>query len=336
VLVGQNVGDAGDAGAARPEAVLGAWLVQPADRGQVLAKVDLAVDPSAPAGTALVDAVGTARAEAVIAELVPQIAALERSLAGWEKDPAADPKFLAEKREELAAKRAERAALAKDPLRKPARGSWFVLERVPVKRKLPCDPKVVAAKTTYDREVGEANLAAARDERPPPVPPGGAGYVGIEECDFCHEEEVALWRRTRHARAFDTLVEVGKQWSRDCIGCHVTGWLEPGGSTLAASEALRAVQCEACHGPAARHVDADGKEKPKSLVRRPDADRCLLSCHTPEHSDTFRYEAYLRDVLDKGHGDKVREELGAGPTGHELRAAALAKAGRDVGAGCRK
>jgi hypothetical protein len=50
------------------------------------------------------------------------------------------------------------------------------------------------------------------------------------------------------------------------------------------------------------------------------------SCHTEQHSDTFQYEAYLRDILGKGHGPGARKKLGDGPTGHELRTAALARA----------
>ena len=46
------------------------------------------------------------------------------------------------------------------------------------------------------------------------------------------------------------------------------------------------------------------------------------------------YEAYLRDIVGPGHGEDLRKKLGDGPTGHELRKAALDKAGRTLGAGC--
>ena len=55
-------------------------------------------------------------------------------------------------------------------------------------------------------------------------------------------------------------------------------------------------------------------------------------CHSPEHSDTFDYAAYLRDVLGPTHGPERRAALGEGPTGRELRAAGLAAAG----GGCKK
>jgi hypothetical protein len=65
---------------------------------------------------------------------------------------------------------------------------------------------------------------------------------------------------------------------------------------------------------------------PETIVRAAPIDVCL-ECHTPEHSDTFDYGAYLRDILGEGHGAPERAKLGAGPTGHELRAAGLEKAG---------
>jgi hypothetical protein len=308
-------------------------LVQPGNRGQVLARIDLSVDP---AGGALADAVGPARARAEMADLDARIAKLEKDVAAWDRDPTADPTFVDQRKAELAEMKGKRAALEKEPLRKPARGSWFTLELVEIKRRLPCDPAVQAQKTELDRAVGEANRKQAETEPPPPLPPGSAGYVGVEECGYCHKEAVAFWKDSQHARAWKTLTDLGKEWSRECIGCHVTGWQEPGGATFARIEPLRDAQCEVCHGPASKHVDADGKEKPKSLVLAPDKDRCLSACHTPEHSDTFQYEAYLRDMTGKGHGEKFRARLGAGPTGHELRAAALEKAGRALGANCKK
>ena len=104
--------------------------------------------------------------------------------------------------------------------------------------------------------------------------------------------------------------------------------MKAGGSNLATVEKQRLVdvQCEVCHGPASKHVAEAGLEDPKSLTLKP-ADRfCADNCHTKEHSDTFQLQAYLRDVVGKGHGEKLRASLGDGPTGHELRTKALAAA----------
>jgi len=320
-----------DRGLPDPEAVGSSWLFQPGNRGQVLTRFDLTVESGA-----LADAIGPGRARATIASLATRIAKLQADLSRWEKDPTADPAFVAQRKAELAELSRQRDELVQKPLRPPARGSWFVMEQIEIKRRLPCDPAVVAQMTELDRAVGQANLKAAAGRPAPPIPPGGAGYAGVEECAYCHKEEVAFWRKSHHAQAWKTLTDLGKELSRECIGCHLTGWEEPGGATLAKNELLRDVQCEVCHGPASKHVDADGKEKPSSLVLAPPKARCENACHTPEHSDTFQYEAYLRDMTGPGHGEAFRRKLGEGKTGHEMRSAALEKAGRTLGANCKK
>jgi len=327
VLVGAGL----DAmGLPEAEAVGGSYLLVPGDQGQSVLKVSLHYR-----GGPLVDAIGPARAAAEGQKLEGRIAALKKDLARWEKDRDADPAFLQQNRDEVARLEQERAALAASPLRTPARGSWFVLERILIKKALPCDPEVVAVKRRYDDQVGELNRRAAAEERPPPVPPGKAGYAGMEECTFCHQKAVTFWQGTRHAQAWATLENIHKQWNRDCVGCHVAGWLEPGGSVFGNVDKFKNVQCEACHGPGSLHVDSDGKRL-DTLTKQPPAEFCAGRCHTPEHSDTFQYEAYLRDVLGPGHGEKLRARLGEGPTGGELRRAALEKAGRGIGANCPK
>ncbi|RMH44800.1 MAG: hypothetical protein D6689_01405 [Deltaproteobacteria bacterium] len=319
-----------------PERAGDAWLVQPANRGQVVSRIDLTWRGPGP----LADAIGPARARAELAELDRRIAVVEADVAKFAADPAADPTFVAAQRADLAELRARRAALAAEPLRVPAEGSYFVLEQIPIRKALACDADVVAKKRAYDLAVGRDNLARAPAE-PPPVPPGQAGYAGIGECAFCHADAVAFWRGTVHARAWETLEQLGKQYDLECVYCHVTGFDRPGGATLKTlanppeGESLRDVQCEVCHGPASLHVDADGKERPRSLVRAPPVDTCV-TCHNELHSDTFDYEAYLRDVTGPGHGEAFRARLGDGPTGRQLRRAALEAAGAAIGEGCDK
>jgi len=281
-----------------------------------------------------VDAVGPDRAEAEGKKLDERIAKLDKDLAGWAKDPSAEKAFVDKNRADLEAMKAKRQALATHPTSAPTTGSWFVLHQVAIRKGLDCDAAVVAAKRNLDEAVGTANRAAAKDEKPPAVAAGHAGYAGIEECGYCHKAAVDFWKTTRHSEAWETLATVGKQWNRDCIGCHLTGWAEPGGATLGDNDKLREVQCEVCHGPASIHVDENGKDKPTTMILTPAKDLCAGRCHTHEHSDTFELEAYLRDVTGPGHGAALRKKLGDGPTGHELRSAALLKAGRGLGASC--
>ena len=98
---------------------------------------------------------------------------------------------------------------------------------------------------------------------------------------------------------------------------------------------LRNVQCEVCHGAGANHVENDGHETPSSMILTPPESTCI-TCHNEEHSDTFDYTAYLRDITGKGHGELFRKKLGQGNTGKELRTRALLKAGKTMGKHCPK
>ncbi len=316
------------------EKVGSAQVIVPARRGQTVVRVDVHADGSA-AGAPLVDAYGEERAKDRIAELAAMIAQQEQQVARYKADPSADARFVAGQQKMIDDWKAESADLAAHPLRRPATGSWFTATQVAIQRKLRCDPEVVAAKRAFDKAAAAKNLAAAAGEKPRPVPAGSAGYAGIDECESCHKKAVDFWKTTHHAQAWATLEHVGKEADRYCVSCHVTGWDAPGGATLIGvtkQATLRNVQCEACHGPASRHVDSDGKER-TTLTRKP-AETLCTGCHQKMHSDTFEYQAYLRDVTGPGHGEAFRKSLGDGATGHALRQAALDKAAQAVGEGC--
>lgn len=304
------------------------WLIQPADRGQVVSRLELTVRGKG----AFSDAIGPARARVEIADLEESIAELSGKLAAWKAAPDADPGFVAAKEAELEQQRARVSKLKTSPLDIPESGPHFVLEQIRIAKGLPCSPEVVAAKKAYDRAAGKANVAAAAGKKPPPPAKGEASYVGMEECSMCHGKATEQWKTTVHSRAWDTLVKLGKENHLDCIYCHVTAFDKPGGSNLAFNEPLRDIQCEVCHGPGSKHVEADGKGH---IVKTPDKSLCV-TCHNEEHSDTFQLEAYLRDVTGEGHGAELRARLGDGPTGGELRRAALEKAGLEIGEGCPK
>jgi hypothetical protein len=306
------------------------WLVIPVNRGQIVPRIDLYLRGAGP----LVDAVGPAAAEAKLAQMDRQLASLDADLAKFAADPDADASFVATKKAEREQLAAQRADLKAHPLVVPQTGSYFTLQQIKINRALACSVSVQEQVKQYDKAAGEANLAAAAQKKVPAPPKGQASYVGMDKCDDCHSDEVAFWKKTVHAQAWQTLVDRGQEYDFSCTGCHVTGWEKPGGTNLAHTDGLRDVQCETCHGPGSIHVAKGGEERPFAVVRNPPKDLCASQCHTKEHSDTFQYEAYLRDIVGPGHDPKAREKLGNGPTGHELRKAAIDKAGRQVGANC--
>ena len=321
-IVGLEVGE----GMVEPEPVGDGWLLAPADQGRRAARLEI-VRGAAPAGTRLRPArfdgeAGRARG---LERLDRRIAALREQLAAWRGDKTADATFVAAREAELAAQGAARAELAAAATPAPS-PPYFTYSLVPVRRALPRDPDVVAKLQALDRAIGKSNLEAAQKEAPPAPAKDRPSYVGGAACVRCHKAAAAFWDKTRHAQAWKTLVDVDKQYNYDCTGCHVTGWMEPGGVHLASAEprGLVNVQCEVCHGPGSRHVEEAGLDDPKTMKPGPEADLCRARCHTKEHSDTFALEPYLRDVLGPGHGEKRRKALGDGPTGHELRQKALA------------
>ena len=306
------------------------FLVVPGNRGQVVSRLDLTLRDG-PGSFA--DGLGRAAAGSKLAELDRQLATIDAELLRFAADKAADKAFVRQKQGERDRLAAERARLAKQPFAIPARGSFFLLEQLRVNKMRACAVKVQDAVTAFFRAAGEANAKAAAGMPPPVVPPDRATFVGNAACEDCHDDAIKFWQGTRHAHAWETLVERGQQLDLECINCHVTGWGRPGGATIAINERLRDVGCETCHGPGSIHVAKGGNEKPSAVVRNPPQEFCATECHTKEHSDTFQYEAYMRDVVGKGHGDLLRGRLKNGPTGGELRKAALAKAGR-MGTGC--
>jgi hypothetical protein len=312
-----------------PQKIGDGWLVVPANRGQIVSRVDITVRDGGP----LVDAVGTGAAAAKIASLEKLIAALDEDLKKFASDKDADPVFVKQKEDERKQLVEQKNKLARQPLLVPPKGSYFTLQQLRINKTLACSEPVQDAVTAFYKAAGEANIKAAAGIAVPPVAKGQAAYVGGAACEDCHDEAAKFWAKTRHGGAWKTLVDRGQQFDFDCIGCHVTGWNQKGGANLAHNDTLRDVQCETCHGPGSIHVAKGGEEKPAAIALAPDKGLCLDACHTKEHSDTFQWEAYMRDIVGPGHGEKAREKLGPGPTGGQLRGAALAKAGK-FGPGC--
>jgi hypothetical protein len=323
VVLGRQVGK----GQPRAEAVGSSFLVAPADELQRVGRIDLVWRGAG----SLVDAGGPEAAALRRIEIDSQLSRLDDELPRWAASAGSDPAFVAAKRRERGDLQAERDGLNR-PWSPPATGSYFTNQLIPLRRSLPRDEKTAAAMRKLDGEVGALNLKTAA----PPVPreAGRPYYVGDARCASCHAPAIAFWKKTVHASAWRTLVEVNKQNDYRCVSCHVTGYGQVGGTSLGHTDRLRDVQCEVCHGPGSEHVAQKGLEEPSAVRRDAPATLCT-GCHTEQHSDTFQYQAYLRDIVGPGHGAAAREKLGNGVTGHELRSAALARA-RTAGAAAKK
>ncbi|MFO0672691.1 MAG: multiheme c-type cytochrome [Polyangiaceae bacterium] len=224
---------------------------------------------------------------------------LRGRIAQWESDGKIQKADLDARRAELAKIEAEAAALDTRP--PPATGSYFRYSVLEVRTSLGSDKGVQDRLSAYYKEVNEANRIAFAGKLPPPVPAGQPKYVGIETCDACHVEPREVWDKTRHAKAYATLVTDHKEFNLDCVSCHVTGYDKPGGSTVTHVKDLENVQCEVCHGPGSLH--SKNPNKVAMPIAKPEPEQCL-ACHHPPHVHEFDAKARMADILGPGHGKK--------------------------------
>jgi 2',3'-cyclic-nucleotide 2'-phosphodiesterase (5'-nucleotidase family) len=222
---------------------------------------------------------------------------LATRIASWEKDPSVDAANLTEQRTRLAALRAELANKA------PAAdgGSEFSAQFIELEVGMPQDATVRGTMDAYNARVNAHNKTAFADRVPKPAPAGTASFVGSERCKSCHASEYEWWTRHKHGHAFTTLEKLHKEFNLSCVACHVTGYEQPGGSTVTHNQGLIHVGCESCHGAGSKHVDEPDEEPAIDMVRSPTSDVCVR-CHSPEHSDKFVFATYQKELIAPGHG----------------------------------
>lgn len=174
---------------------------------------------------------------------------------------------------------------------------WQTIEVIP---QFARDADVKALRVAFNESLRELNLANA--PAPPPAVDGAPHLVGVETCKGCHQASHSFWQSTAHATAIDTLIERDKRFDTTCIGCHVTGFQMPGGSSLGHLDGLENVQCESCHGPGSAHAAAPTNVSTDVNVSlQVEASTCQ-GCHTAEHSPEFDYDNYLGRIIGAGHG----------------------------------
>jgi len=275
----------------------GVPVAQLQDKGQMLLRVDLAFE----GGGARFEPLRSAQeVEKEAASLQDRIALLNVQV----NEPGIDPALHAMKQKKVEELVARRAALLATPPPPMQGKNAFSLRFVPLDAALPMDPPVKATVDAYDRDVSKLNLEWARAHgQDCPEPTADApGFTGTARCAECHDTSMAVYRQTKHARAYTTLVEAGKQYHLNCVGCHVTGAYQPGGvCRVDKIEGREHVGCESCHGPGSAHAD---DPTVKNIVRKPDQQTCV-GCHNHENSPHFDFAKYLPQVLGPGHGQPM-------------------------------
>ena len=142
-------------------------------------------------------------------------------------------------------------------------------------------------------------------------------FVGSEVCQRCHQPEYQQWLTTGHARAWQTLVDIKKESTPECVKCHVVGYKQPGGFQTADDAAkLSNVQCENCHGMGTAHEAMPAQ--PQKVT-----EATCVGCHTATNSPAFNFAVYQPHILHKVPAvmpplppNPAKEKMKAGGTGH--------------------
>jgi hypothetical protein len=230
------------------------------------------------------------------ADLLRRIDELHVKISNWERDKSIAAADLDARRADLGKLEADRLAL--DEKAAPATGSFFRYTVKEIRESLGRDPAVTKEIAGYYKAVDDHNRVLFANRLPPPAASGQPSYVGVAVCAKCHEAAKTFWDTTKHSHAYETLSSQSKEFNLDCVNCHVTGYDQPGGSSVTHVEALKDVQCEVCHGPGSVHA---AKPKIEVLYKKPSETRCL-DCHHPPHVEEFDPKAKMAEILGPGHG----------------------------------
>ena len=230
--------------------------------------------------------------------LQADIRELEANVARW-REEAADASQIARQEARLAGMQADLANVVPPAL--PSGQLALAATFFELPPDAPQSAEVTAAMEALARRVNEHNRVALASWAPEPAAAGEPHYVGSAACQSCHNAAYAWWSSHPHGRAYSTLEVRHKQFNLSCVGCHVTGYLQPGGSTVTHLNdgALINVGCENCHGPSSAHVASQGRVRP---ARRDVPESVCVGCHNPEHSDRFVYETFRNTLRVPGHG----------------------------------
>jgi hypothetical protein len=198
-------------------------------------------------------------------------------------------------------------------------------QRVALDSSLPDAPEMLKLLADYQEQLRRDGLEGVGATEQPH--PSGHKFVGTAKCGECHSQALAVWEKTPHAHATDSIVrpttgrgDIPRHYDPECLSCHVTGW-EPqkffpytsGYLSLEKTAHLKQNGCENCHGPGSAHVAAEeGEGDPaedtiarlREQMRLPLAGgkaklKCL-ECHDLDNDPHFNFEEYWPQIEHVG------------------------------------
>ncbi len=163
----------------------------------------------------------------------------------------------------------------------------FKQKMVPLGSKISLDPGMVQLYDNYNKEVEDMFFASLSERKSAKK----KVFATEKSCKTCHPKVHQIWQHSRHGNAYNTLRKINKAFDPECLICHVVGLNEPGGfvSEIDTPDLMN-VQCEICHGPALKHVEAPTAGFGK------DAKQACKKCHVKNHSPRFNFDKYWEKI----------------------------------------
>jgi hypothetical protein len=173
----------------------------------------------------------------------------------------------------------------------------------------------------FDRKVPHPSQAGYED----------AEYLGSAACASCHPAADKVWKNTPHAHAYETLVQAQRpslrQFDGECIVCHVTGFPFKTGFSGKQDDTLltlKNVGCEACHGPASKHVENPDDKQARAAInpyrfvgtesasaretRLGRIEAQCAKCHNHENDVHWNWDTFLKERWPKIEHQTPHEE----------------------------
>ncbi|MCP4751920.1 MAG: hypothetical protein GY866_13580 [Proteobacteria bacterium] len=161
-----------------------------------------------------------------------------------------------------------------------------------------------------------------------PAVAGTGKFVGVGKCKICHRKDkngnaYKIWKKTRHAKAFETLgtakakkeaekegIKASPQKAEACLICHETGAGFPESSFARSFRPENGIQCESCHGAGSdyrkkrtmkalhkQYLQGRTKLAEKYGFSHGDEKTCTERCHRPEvvvNGITYKNRAFKK------------------------------------------
>jgi hypothetical protein len=137
-----------------------------------------------------------------------------------------------------------------------------------------------------DDEEGLTTITSARSK-------DANRFTDATSCASCHAKATQTWKNSKHAHAFQTLIDRKHQSNPRCLQCHTIGYgASDGYINERLTPKLKQVSCANCHGRGSYHVRFHSGDKNIPARAAALTSKNCVTCHDEDNSVNFNLETY--------------------------------------------